>query len=537
MPLEMPFDPATVEDVARQLLSQHPDAAVCAMDVGAQFVPVPGGLCAVGHPVLSATSAFEMVVPDDLALLVDAWDRCRRVGGSRVGLRRAPDGEPVTVHMFDLMSAYGVCFVVFVAGQGSGSPAFDPRAAVEQRPRLCTVCKNDVSTIVEVDEATTKMLGWQRADIVGQRSLELIHPDDQHRAIDNWLQMLASPGRGFRWRGRHRCADGTYRWIEFTNTNHLTDPARRCVVGELVDVSDEMAAHEAVRVREQMLVQLAAALPVGVIQFDCDGRITFSNDQLRDVLGGASGERLSDQFANVSDDDRDLLNAVIAGALAGESVDEIELRVDSTGSEQPRICQLSLRPLYGPDGKATGVIGCVSDVTDQVRMRRDLEARATYDELTGCLNRAATMNVLDLMIAGPSSVGVIFVDIDDFKSINDRLSHAAGDQLLQLVARRLRHGIRDGDVVGRIGGDEFLVVCASADSATSTVAVATRLSSAMSDPAVVDGHPIAVTASFGVAFAEPGDPARHNLVALADAAMYESKRGTCGQPVLAAASS
>jgi len=132
---------------------------------------------------------------------------------------------------------------------------------------------DEVGVFLEVDEALTQILGRSGADLVGQLSLEFIHPDDHELAIDNWMQMLATRGPISRVRLRHLHSDGSWIWMEITNHNMLEDPAYGYVVAEMMDISDEMAAHEELRAREQLLERLAEALPVGVVQVDADGRV------------------------------------------------------------------------------------------------------------------------------------------------------------------------------------------------------------------------------------------------------------------------
>ena len=121
---------------------------------------------------------------------------------------------------------------------------------------------------------------------------------------------------------------------------------------------------------------------------------------------------------------------------------------------------MSLRALLRPSGEVSGAITCVLDVTDSARARQELERRATFDTLTQCHNRSSVLATLERELAreDSSSTGVVYVDLDEFKPVNDTLGHAAGDELLVLVAERLRLASRDSDVVGRLGGDEFLVV-------------------------------------------------------------------------------
>ena len=134
-------------------------------------------------------------------------------------------------------------------------------------------------------------------------------------------------------------------------------------------------------------------------------------------------------------------------------------------------------------GAVTGAIVCVADVTDSVRMREELEHRATFDLLTRCYNRASILQALERTLAEPrpddSGTGVIFIDLDRFKDVNDRLGHAAGDVLLVEVARRLASCTREADLVGRIGGDEFLVVCTRVPDEATTLKIAGQLADAL----------------------------------------------------------
>ena len=126
-----------------------------------------------------------------------------------------------------------------------------------------------------------------------------------------------------------------------------------------------------------------------------------------------------------------------------------------------RRCVLSLRALTDEGGGVTGAIGCLIDITEDVTLREELEQRVRYDPLTGCLNRASVLAELEERLAAAGqdqAIVVAFVDLDDFKAINDQYGHPAGDSVLKHVATRLRQVGGDEGLVGRLGGDEFLVV-------------------------------------------------------------------------------
>ena len=139
---------------------------------------------------------------------------------------------------------------------------------------------------------------------------------------------------------------------------------------------------------------------------------------------------------------------------------------------------MSVRALSRASGEVSGAITCVLDITDSARARQELEHRATYDTLTHVHNRSSIL----ARAAGASSsartrpsTGVVYVDLDEFKPVNDTLGHAAGDELLVLVAERLKLASRDSDVIGRLGGDEFLIVLRDVPGADVAMQVAERI--------------------------------------------------------------
>jgi diguanylate cyclase (GGDEF)-like protein/PAS domain S-box-containing protein len=162
----------------------------------------------------------------------------------------------------------------------------------------------------------------------------------------------------------------------------------------------------------------------------------------------------------------------------------------------------------------------IEDVTEQRRAAQQLRYAARHDELTGLPNRSYLMHLLHdrLGIAEVDEVAVLFVDLDQFKTINDSLGHEVGDQLLQIMSERLRAVLRDRDVLARFGGDEFIVVMKG-----EAVDVAERLRKAVGTPVVIDGHELYVTASIGYSTNHAPGMSPNDLLRDADAAMYRAK--------------
>lgn len=403
----------------------------------------------------------------------------------------------------------------------------------------CTLIRDEMGLIVAADGDVVAVVGWTAAEIVGLSSTSLIHPEDQTSAITMWLQMLDSPGSDASWRGRYRACDGTWRWVESLNTNHLHDPDAPRVISSLRPVAPEQVGmEEELRARKQLLSRLSDSLPVGLFQIDTERQVTFTNDRLHVIIQTPAAATTEAQFAAVHPDDRQRLDAALTSVLADEPVDDLELRFHVAAGDGDdrgtRVCQVSLRSLTDSIDVVTGAIGCVSDVTDSVRLRRELQIRADFDSLTGCLSRSATLELLERVVFDGSTngdgVAVVYVDLDEFKCVNDQFGHATGDAVLVAAARRMRSALRSDDSVGRLGGDEFLVVCPKVPSLEQAVELVGRLDAAVQGIVAVAGHRIDLRAALGLAWTRD-EETPDDLIARADRAMYEAKQARRAQRV------
>ncbi|HLL92682.1 MAG TPA: GGDEF domain-containing protein, partial [Solirubrobacteraceae bacterium] len=252
-------------------------------------------------------------------------------------------------------------------------------------------------------------------------------------------------------------------------------------------------------------------------------------------LGMDRADTAQEQLTTVGDGHRAALEQALDGTLGEGLAADIEIEL-LLASGEARFCTIALRALSASDGTIGGAIACVTDITDSARMREELQRRATCDELTGCHNRASIVRALENHVAsgeGAAERAVVFVDVDQFKSVNDRYGHAAGDELLSIIAQRLRSAVREDDMVGRIGGDEFLVLCPNVGGPEEALRLTQRLAQAQSQEVRLAKGSVALRLSIGVAWSSGAGADADELVAQADNAMYESKREGAGLPKLA----
>ncbi|HJV24355.1 MAG TPA: EAL domain-containing protein [Aromatoleum sp.] len=194
---------------------------------------------------------------------------------------------------------------------------------------------------------------------------------------------------------------------------------------------------------------------------------------------------------------------------------------------------LSIGMVAGDDGRALRYVGVFNDITELRRKDEHIRHLAFHDPLTGLPNRALLLDRLEHGLAGArragERLGLMFIDLDRFKHINDSLGHDIGDALLQEVARRLRESVRQSDTVARMGGDEFVILLEQVGEPEVCAGLAKKILTRLNAPMELDGHTLQVCASIGIACFPDDGSDTVTLMKHADAAMYAAKsagRGT-----------
>ncbi len=393
-----PLDGAAIQAQLDSLLDSHPTALVAAIGADGIFVPMPESIDLHGHQVLPGRSAMDFVAPDDWDAVIAAWEQTRAVGTARADVRLATARDQAAfIHYFDVCASHDV-FVGVLLGPGIEAALSQVGSFDHAPPRVARALKNDAACFLEVDDATLQILGWSADEMIGRKSLEFIHPDDEKLAIRSWMAMLAARDVGPRVRLRHRHRDGSWVWLEVTNYNYLADSDRRHVATEMIDVSEEVATHQAVRRRERLFRRLAEALPSGLVHIDRDRRVVYANERLEEILGTGPADLVDERLTTVVGDDWPALNAAITRALDEGADDDLEVQIKPSAPSGMRSCFAKIRALT-EDDEATGAIISIEDITESAQLRLELERRANLDMLTRCLNRATVMSALEATLS------------------------------------------------------------------------------------------------------------------------------------------
>ena len=270
---------------------------------------------------------------------------------------------------------------------------------------------------------------------------------------------------------------------------------------------------------------------IGLALADLTGRYVRANATYATLLGHEPEDLIGVPIGDVlGGGDPAALGDLLAGRV--ESVQAERQYVNAHGSST--WLMHGVTTVRSPEGEPAWFAVSAQDITERRRAEQDLRElaavlteRAIRDPLTGLANRALLEERLRTSLARDArsgeATGVLFLDLDGFKDINDRYGHAAGDEVLRAVADRLTRAVRPSDTVARIGGDEFVILVESAQPPT-LAALAARLRRAVEEPLRVQDVELTVGVSVGSALSERGHSDPQGLLSEADARMYEDKR-------------
>lgn len=461
-------------------------------------------------------SPVELIAMEDQQQVLMAFVACHSTGEPAETSARLVTGQLVDLCMWNLLDEHEI--VISVVRPARGAAVDHQGTTTELVPRRLVHRLTVEGKILWFDEATTILLGWDDTWL-GQRRLPFVHPDDHAIAIENFIFMMSNPDDRSQQRFRLADAWGDYRWFDVVASNQIE--SHGWVELEMFDVTEEQQLVAELAERQKLLVQLTEALPSAIVHMTEDRRVIHANAHARNIFNVSQGDTL-EAMVGISDHDQEALRAALALDIAVEETLYVN-REDSGGQRRERI---RIRPVDAAD-TAAGRLVAVVDVTAQWELQRALEERTRTDPLTGAANRAGLDLWLDQNAVGKherwtdaGGFAAIYVDLDDFKGINDTWGHGVGDEILVETARLLRLCSRPEDVVVRLGGDEFVLVGSAVLNEHAAQVMADRVAKTFETAGNIFETEASWSASIGVAFGKVAD---EDLIARADASMYANK--------------
>ena len=286
-----------------------------------------------------------------------------------------------------------------------------------------------------------------------------------------------------------------------------------------LDVGEVLVERRSER-RLRLMLQYASDV---ILILDHDLTIVHVTPAVEPIVGLPAPELLGMSWLDVVvKSDRDAARDLISLAQGGRPV-RGEVRLNNEDGHTRHVDAVVTEVI---DEDLMGFVVTCHDITERHELEQELIHQAFHDALTGLANRALFRDRLGHAMArdrGAGSYGVLFIDLDDFKTVNDSLGHAAGDALLREMTTRLRGCLRDGDTAARLGGDEFAILLEDVDDDNYCVAVADRLIEALSVPFDLSGTEITTGASIGIALGQNGPAVPEDLMRNADLALYDAK--------------
>ena len=385
--------------------------------------------------------------------------------------------------------------------------------------------------IIESNAALREMLGYGEEELRSMHFAEVTHPDDVAEDAELFERLIAGDRDHYRLEKRYVRKDGSVIWGRLTSSSIRSDEDKpRFMVGMVEDITERKRAEDTLTEERNLLRTLIDNMPDFIFVKDAQSRYLINNAGHASAIGAPEEELVGktdfdffpeDLAERYYADEREVIRS------GRPLVDREEPVVDHRGNH--RWLSTTKVPLRDSAGEISGMVGISRDITDRKALEEQLRHQAFHDPLTELPNRALLLDRLDHAMARSDRlrepVAVLFVDLDDFKRINDSLGHEIGDRLLVEVGSRLSSCVRPGDTVARLFGDEFAVLLEAPAGMEDARRVAERIQECLRARFAFDEREVFVGSSVGIVVLNGSDQAHQPKEVLrhADLAMYVAK--------------
>jgi diguanylate cyclase (GGDEF)-like protein/PAS domain S-box-containing protein len=370
-----------------------------------------------------------------------------------------------------------------------------------------------------------EMFACSMEALIGSEYVAHLHPSEREIGRRKMFDLMASKVHSVDLERQYWREDGS-EFLGHLTSRQITDGQGQAIglVGVIMDVTERRQLEEV-----QLLASTVLnAVGEGVYVTDADNRIISINPAFTKISGFAMEEVLGRNPRMLS-----------SGQHGPEYYREMWDRLKADGTWQGEIRNrrksgevfvewLSITQVHNEHGVLKCHVAVFSDISDRKAAELRVQHLAHHDVLTDLPNRTLFADRLQQSLTkarrDKTHLAVMYIDLDNFKPVNDTLGHPMGDLLLKDAAKRMRHGVRESDTVARAGGDEFVVLLSSVESAQDALAVAEKIRHALNQPFHLADHIVSISASIGVAVYPEHGQGEEALLKNADAAMYLAKQ-------------
>lgn len=402
----------------------------------------------------------------------------------------------------------------------------------------CTL--GDEAAIVHANIVATNLLGTGPGGLLDQPIRRFIFGDDYH-TFARHIEQLGVLGGPQSCELRMTRIDGEIFWAHLRSVSTRGADGNRSYLIAFTDVTDSRRADDALREQKEFFRLIADNLSDFIAVLDLEGRRIYNSPSYQQFFGGTEDLRNTDSFADVHPDDRERVRQVFRDTVRTGQGYQIEYRfVMANGNIRNMESRASV--IKDSDGRVARVVVVSHDITERKHLQEQVRQMAFHDVLTGLPNRRLFSDRLSQALATGTRLAchgaLMFLDLDNFKPLNDTYGHDIGDLLLVEAASRLKHCVREMDTVARFGGDEFVVMLSQlemneAESIAQARTVAEKLCATLSEPYMLKIKRAAndevtvehrCSVSIGVALFNDHEANPSGILRCADLAMYRAKQ-------------